>query len=147
MMGPMSQSLPGSPCRLGTYSYPPYDQEAYGDADHAKRGWTLFRSKKPRHRNSDEVLISYQQQEMAAMRQRLEHQDGEIQRLQAALGQEAGAEGELHERLNFVVFKYQLLIDMWALRVLDNEELGTRREVASAGTSDRLVDLRPSPRP
>ena len=32
----------------------------------------------------------------------------------------------------------------WALRVLDNEELGARRVVASAGTSDHLVDLRPS---
>ncbi len=30
----------------------------------------------------------------------------------------------------------------WALRVLDNEELGARREAASAGTNDRLLDLR-----
>lgn len=37
-----------------------------------------------------------------------------------------------------------LVIVQWALRVLDNEELGARREVASAGTSDRLLDLRPS---
>lgn len=39
-------------------------------------------------------------------------QDGEIKRLQAVLGQEAGAEDQLNERLNFVTFKYQLLIDM-----------------------------------
>ena len=39
-------------------------------------------------------------------------QDGEIQQLLAARAQEAGAEGQLHERLNFVAFKYQLLVDM-----------------------------------
>ena len=39
-------------------------------------------------------------------------QDGEIQQLLAAREQGAGAEGHLHERLNFVAFKYQLLIDM-----------------------------------
>jgi hypothetical protein len=122
---------------------------------------------------ADEVLISYQQQEMAAMRQRLDQQvgarphqpasppqgvhrqmqdlhavfmskcrstctvqlaacsvvcwrmclistmvwhlhlqDGEIQQLLAARAQEAGAEGQLHERLNFVAFKHQLLVDM-----------------------------------
>lgn len=35
-----------------------------------------------------------------------------------------------------------VLFLQWALRVLDNEELGARREAASAGTSDRVLDLR-----
>ena len=42
----------------------------------------------------------------------LHPQDGEIQQLLAARAQEAGAEGQLHERLNFMAFKYQLLVDM-----------------------------------
>lgn len=42
----------------------------------------------------------------------LHPQDGEIQQLLAARAREAGAEGQLHERLNFVAFKYQLLVDM-----------------------------------
>jgi hypothetical protein len=39
-------------------------------------------------------------------------QDGEIQQLLAARDQGSGAEGRMHERLNFVAFKYQLLVDM-----------------------------------
>ena len=39
-------------------------------------------------------------------------QDGVIQALERQVGQEAAGEDELQERLNFLSFKYALLIDM-----------------------------------
>ena len=39
-------------------------------------------------------------------------QDGIIQALEQQVGQEAAGEDELQERLNFLAFKYALLVDM-----------------------------------
>ncbi|GAB4813133.1 hypothetical protein N2152v2_000179 [Parachlorella kessleri] len=51
-------------------------------------------------------------------------QGQELQELQYRLeGQDARGR-ELQQRLNLERFKYELLVDLWAMRVLDNEELG-----------------------
>ena len=50
-------------------------------------------------------------------------QDEDIRQMQGDTGVSGQRIAEMRERLNFQRFKYELLVDMWAMRVLDNEEL------------------------
>ncbi|CAK0787320.1 hypothetical protein CVIRNUC_010538 [Coccomyxa viridis] len=73
----------------------------------------------------DEV-IHHQRQEIEYMREHLHVQDEEMRALQRGTGISSHTAADLRERLNFQCFKYELLVDMWAMRVLDNEELAQR---------------------
>ena len=50
-------------------------------------------------------------------------QDEDIRQMQGVSGISGQRIAEMRERLNFQRFKYELLCDMWAMRVLDNEAL------------------------
>eukprot|EP00898_Chlorokybus_atmophyticus_P008685 jgi/Chlat1/8818/Chrsp90S08121 len=58
------------------------------------------------------------EQELMELRNNNRKQLKELDRLKAKLGERK----ELQERWNLLDFKYQLLIDMWTMRVLDNEK-------------------------
>ncbi|KAL4459173.1 hypothetical protein ABPG75_014038 [Micractinium tetrahymenae] len=80
---------------------------------------------------------SYQQQqqhynqqaeaELAALRARCEAQAQEAASLAAQLAAARAGEAAALEQLNLQRFKYDLLVDLWAVRVLDNEELGAQQ--------------------
>lgn len=69
-----------------------------------------------------------QAQELAAARGECARQGAELQALRRELGAAQAAAAAAAQQLNLQRFKYELLVDLWAMRVLDNEELGSRLE-------------------
>lgn len=69
-----------------------------------------------------------QAHELAAARSECARQGAELQALRRELGVAHAAAAAAQERLNLQSFKFELLVDLWCLRVLDNEELGSRAE-------------------
>ena len=65
--------------------------------------------------------------EMAAACVHCMRQGAELQASRRQLGA-AQAAAAARQQLNLQHFKYELLVDLWALRVLDNEEQGSRLE-------------------
>ena len=55
-------------------------------------------------------------------------QGAELQAARRQLGLALAAAAAARQQSNLQHFKYELLVDLWALRVLDHEELGSRRE-------------------
>lgn len=51
-------------------------------------------------------------------------QGEELQRLRGELAAARAAEQHAAESLNLQRFKFELLVDLWSMRILDNEELG-----------------------
>ena len=66
--------------------------------------------------------------ELAAARSECARQGAELQALRRELGAAQAAQVAAHEALNLQRFKFELLVDLWAMRVLDNEELGSRTD-------------------
>ncbi|EIE20404.1 hypothetical protein COCSUDRAFT_33964 [Coccomyxa subellipsoidea C-169] len=77
----------------------------------------------PTSKAMQDEIIHHQRQEIEYMREQLHIQNEELRRIQRQTGTSAQHVLDLRERLNFQRFKYELLVDMWAMRVLDNEEL------------------------
>lgn len=74
------------------------------------------------------ACASEQAQELAAARDECARQGAELQALRRELGAAQAAAAAAAQQLNLQRFKYELLVDLWAMRVLDNEELGSRLE-------------------
>lgn len=63
---------------------------------------------------------------MAAACVQCTRQGPELQAGRRQLG--AAQAAAARQQLNLQHFKYELLVDLWVMRVLDNEELGSRLE-------------------
>ena len=66
--------------------------------------------------------------QVSLLQEQVAHQAEQLEELHKEL-EERDAEGdELRQALNLERFKYELLVDLWSMRVLDNEELGLQLE-------------------
>ncbi|KAL4427159.1 hypothetical protein ABPG77_001163 [Micractinium sp. CCAP 211/92] len=89
-------------------------------------------SGKPSGVAAGEVTAPHHQQqclnaELATLRGQCRAQEQEIASLAAQLAAARAGEASALERLNLQHFKYELMVDLWAVRVLDNEELGAQQ--------------------
>ena len=66
--------------------------------------------------------------ELGAAHAECARQGAELQALRRELGAAQAAAAAAQQHLNLQRFKYELLVDLWAMRVLDNEEEGSRLE-------------------
>ncbi|KAL4542946.1 hypothetical protein Ndes2526B_g03629 [Nannochloris sp. 'desiccata'] len=66
--------------------------------------------------------------EVSLLQEQVAHQAEQLEELHREL-EERDAEGDkLRQALNLERFRYELLVDLWSMRVLDNEELGLQVE-------------------
>ncbi len=66
--------------------------------------------------------------EVSLLQEQVAHQAEQLEEMHREL-EERDAEGdELRQALNLERFRYELLVDLWSMRVLDNEELGLQLE-------------------
>eukprot|EP00884_Botryococcus_braunii_P003042 jgi/Botrbrau1/12739/Bobra.67_1s0098.1 len=95
----------------------------------SKTGWGLFTWRRNRNRASavTEEIIHHQLQELDYLRDQLKKQEGRLQDMHGQLRERENDTMDQQERWNMLDFKYHLLIDMWAMRVLDNEAVATER--------------------
>jgi hypothetical protein len=72
--------------------------------------------------------------ELTALREQCNAQANQLEELYAELEGRDNESEELRAQLNLEKFKTELMVDLWAMRVLDNEELG-RQAVDGKGGS------------
>jgi len=71
--------------------------------------------------------------EVSLLQEQVSHQAEQMEELYREL-EERDVEGEaLRQALNLERFRYELLVDLWSMRVLDNEELGLQLEQHNGG--------------
>jgi predicted RNase H-like nuclease (RuvC/YqgF family) len=76
--------------------------------------------------------------EVSLLQEQVAHQTEQLEELYREL-EERDAEGEeLRQALNLERFRYELLVDLWSMRVLDNEELGLQLEQQHNGGHSQL---------
>ncbi|KAK9861334.1 hypothetical protein WJX84_003832 [Apatococcus fuscideae] len=77
----------------------------------------------PNRQNDVQLTL---EEEIEYWKNQNQQQEVELQELEHSLGEKSKESSDLQARWNLENFKYNLLVDMWAMRVLDNEQLSTR---------------------
>ncbi|KAK9824681.1 hypothetical protein WJX72_012342 [[Myrmecia] bisecta] len=95
-------------------------------SDSTKKRWGFFSGKSRRNSadlHGSEEIIRHMQQELDFLRAQTQKQELDLRGLNQELHTRDAENNDLQAQWNLHNFKYQLLVDMWAMRVLDNEEL------------------------
>ncbi|KAK9841667.1 hypothetical protein WJX74_009823 [Apatococcus lobatus] len=143
---------PGSPFRRGTSLNPFRSKESFiqspsltrrqaMEAEQAaqtsapSRGWFrnsrqnqagFLRRKGSGAPNRQEDVQLALEDELDYWKNQNQQQEVELQELEHTLGEKSKESADMQARWNLENFKYNLLVDMWAMRVLDNEQLSAK---------------------
>jgi hypothetical protein len=66
--------------------------------------------------------------EVSLLQEQVAHQAEQLEELHRELEERDVESDELRQALHLERFRYELLVDLWSMRVLDNEELGLQLE-------------------
>ncbi len=66
--------------------------------------------------------------EVSLLQEQVAQQAEQLEELHRELEERDAESDEMRKALNLERFRYELLVDLWSMRVLDNEELGLQLE-------------------